>query len=201
MHQQTVLLMFSLSLLITASPLNTQKPSSLKRSNPSPTLSPSSPKASAALDHEIATLIASDASASASFDPTTCPPSHESKQCCTSVTELADDVIGENGLGDVLPWLEGVQISSLVGFQCMSMGAKEGNENCLDSVMCCSKSEGNPNPSESGEQSLFKSGCVPYDKAIAGKTEEIEESHGEADYLASSSSAPSASAMPVMGRA
>lgn len=50
----------------------------------------------------------------------TCPPVHPSKQCCTSVSSLADQLTGANGLGDVLPWAQGIQVSSLIGLQCTS---------------------------------------------------------------------------------
>ncbi|KAL4964404.1 uncharacterized protein BDV14DRAFT_77210 [Aspergillus stella-maris] len=194
MHPSTTATLLTLlTALTSASPLAAAIPSSINLPNPSPSLSPNSPKASAALNHEIASLIASPSS-SASItkqnpQPQSCPAAHASKQCCTSVTGLADEVIGENGLGDVIPWLEGVQVSSLVGFECMSMGS-QGNENCLESVMCCSGSEANPGATEPGKQSLFKSGCVAFDKAVADAGEE-----GQTEApLASSSAAPSASA-------
>ncbi|KAL4789584.1 hypothetical protein BDV19DRAFT_394899 [Aspergillus venezuelensis] len=193
----TTTLLTLLTTLTTASPLAAAIPSSINIPNPSLTLSPNSAKASAALNHEIASLIASPSS-TPKTQPRSCPASHASKQCCTSVTGLADEVIGENGLGDVIPWLEDVQVSSLVGLECMSMGA-QGNENCLESVMCCSKSEANPGATDPGKQSLFKSGCVAFDKAVADAGEGQTQTEGA---LASSSAASaSANASPRMGRA
>ncbi|KAL4929655.1 uncharacterized protein BDV17DRAFT_290366 [Aspergillus undulatus] len=170
--------------------------------SPSPP-SPSSPKASAALTHKIATLIASDASAS--LDPSTCPPSHASKQCCTSIGGVADDIVGENGLGGLVPYLSGVEFSSLVGLQCMSMREKEDNGNCLDSVQCCSLNGETGAEIKPGTQSISKSACIPYDEAIEAKKEAIEMSQAQASYLAASrsstSAVPRASALPVNGRA
>ncbi|KAL4952144.1 hypothetical protein BDW69DRAFT_168394 [Aspergillus filifer] len=78
----------------------------------------------------------------------------------------------------------------------MSMG-EQRNENCLESVMCCSGSEANPGGSEPGKQSLLKSGCVAFEKAVAGET-----GQGQTEAaLASSSAVPSASTSSRMGRA
>ncbi|KAL4994171.1 hypothetical protein BDV10DRAFT_189308 [Aspergillus recurvatus] len=167
-------------------------PSIQNPERPNPTLNPSQATVSQSLVHSIATLIAS--SASASLDPTTCPPTHRSRQCCTSVESLTDEAFGEDAIGSVLPWLQDVQVSSLVGFQCRAMGEDEQNIDCLSSVMCCSGS-GNVDGQKPGTQSLFKSECIPYDKAIQDKKEAIEKSKAEASYLAAqSSSAPAPAA-------
>ncbi|KAL4771787.1 hypothetical protein BDW60DRAFT_207852 [Aspergillus nidulans var. acristatus] len=159
-------------------------PSIRKPERPNPTLRPEQATASQSLVHSIATLIAS--SAASSLDPTTCPPTHNSRQCCTSVDSLADEVVGENAIGGLIPWFQDVKISSVVGFQCRAMGEDEQNIDCLSSVMCCSLS-GNVDGQKPGTQSLFKSGCIPYDKAIQDKKEAIEKSKVEASYLAAQS--------------
>ncbi|KAL4753182.1 hypothetical protein BDW72DRAFT_191330 [Aspergillus terricola var. indicus] len=104
---------------------NVNGPSIRSPERPDPTLNPEQATASQSLVHSIATLPAS--SASSSLDPTACPPTHNSHQCCTSVDSLADEVVGENAVGGLIPWFQDVQ---------------------------------------PGTQSLFKSGCIPYDKAI-----------------------------------
>ncbi|KAL4758966.1 uncharacterized protein BDW70DRAFT_151998 [Aspergillus foveolatus] len=142
-------------------------PSIQKPERPNPTLKPEQATASQSLVHSIATLIAS--SAASSLDPTTCPPTHNSRQCCTSVDSLADDVVGENAIGGLIPWFRDVKVSSIVGFQ-YGMRADVGFGN------------------SPGTQSLFKSGCIPYDKAIQDKKEAIEKSKAEASYLAAQSS-------------
>ncbi|KAL4815343.1 hypothetical protein BDW67DRAFT_67816 [Aspergillus spinulosporus] len=96
---------------------NTNGPSIRIPERPNPTLKPEQATASQSLVHSIATLIAS--SAISSLDPTTCPPTHSSRQCCTSVDSLADDVVGENAIGGLIPWFQDVKVSSIMGFQCM----------------------------------------------------------------------------------
>lgn len=96
---------------------NANGPSIREPERPNPTLKPEQATTSQSLVHSIATLIAS--SAASSLDPTTCPPAHNSRQCCTSVDSLADDVVGEDAIGGLIPWFQGVKISSIVGFQCL----------------------------------------------------------------------------------
>ncbi|KAL5047359.1 hypothetical protein BDW71DRAFT_206486 [Aspergillus fruticulosus] len=135
---------------------NAKHPSIQTPSRSNPTLSPSQASASQSLVNSIATLLAS--SAASSLDPTTCPPTHSSRQCCTSVDSLADEVVGGNAIGGILPWFQDVQ---------------------------------------PGTQSLFKSGCIPYDKAIQDKKEAIEKSKAETSNLAAQfSSVPAPTASP-----
>ncbi|KAL4742096.1 hypothetical protein BDV11DRAFT_167565 [Aspergillus similis] len=148
---------------------------------PDPTVRPEQATDSQSLVHSIATLASSAAS---SLAPT-CPPTRSSRQCCTSVDSLADEVVGENAVGGLIPWLQAVQISSTMGVQCKVMGEDEQNIDCLSSVMCCTVS-GNVDVPKPGTQSLFKSGCIAYDKAIRDK-EAIEKSKAEARYLAAHS--------------
>ncbi|KAL4864196.1 hypothetical protein BDV12DRAFT_16327 [Aspergillus spectabilis] len=165
-----------------------------------PALNPSETAKATSLTHQIATLLAEDALAS--YDETTCPLSHRSKQCCTSINGLADDLTGQ--LGNVVPWVSGISVTSLVGLQCTKMADSAPNVDCLDSVMCCAanggKTSGKGTPDEKvGTQSLFKSGCIPFDKAIADKKEAIEKSKMQASMLAaegsSSGSMPRATSM------
>lgn len=48
----------------------------------------------------------------------TCPPTHPSKQCCMSITALASDITSE--IGEVVPLLSDVKLSSLISLECMS---------------------------------------------------------------------------------
>ncbi|CBF74087.1 predicted protein [Aspergillus nidulans FGSC A4] len=155
---------------------NANGPSIQEPERPIPSLKPEQATASQSLVHSIATLIAS--SAASSLDPTTCPPTHNSRQCCTSVDSLADDVVGEDAIGGLIPWFQGVKISSIVGFQ-------YGTKANVDSGNRGDRTNLNGQP---GTQSLFKSGCIPYDKAIQDKKEAIEKSKAEASYLAAQSS-------------
>ncbi|KAL4918502.1 hypothetical protein BDW62DRAFT_200876 [Aspergillus aurantiobrunneus] len=187
----TTVLSLSLSLTLTFTHQTTAVPFS---STPSPSTPRSTSANSQASDisNSIATLIASDASAS--YDPNTCPPSHGAKQCCTSITSLADDLTSQ--LGGLVPVISGVSVSSLVGLQCTSMADTEPNENCLDDVMCCSSSGKGENGSAhqaAGTQSLFKSGCISYDEAIQDKKDAIAKSKAQASYLAEGSSPSSSS--------
>ncbi|KAL3445861.1 hypothetical protein BJX65DRAFT_309563 [Aspergillus insuetus] len=181
---------------------------------PSPTMpqgdSAASTRASS-LTHTLATLIAHDASAS--YDLTTCPMTHASRQCCTSITKLADDTTSQ--LGDIVPWVSGVKVSSLIGLQCKAMAPETPNGDCYESVMCCSDSGvsaegggagGNTNGTPEGSQALFKSGCIPFDEAIEDKKKAIEKSKSEVSFLAEMSPTPratasgSVSATPKAGR-
>ncbi|KAL4903413.1 hypothetical protein BDW74DRAFT_179830 [Aspergillus multicolor] len=163
---------------------------------PNPTLKPEHATASQSIIHAIATLLATDASAS--LDPTTCPPSHPSKQCCTSVSGLADYVIGEKALGGVLPWVKGVKVSSLVGVQCKPMSENQANIDCLDTVMCCAGGAGGK---QANADSLLKSECVPFDEAIEDKKKAIGKSKAEASYLAAAASSSVAGATPTAAAA
>ncbi|KAL2811335.1 hypothetical protein BJX63DRAFT_433488 [Aspergillus granulosus] len=142
--------------------------------------------------HSLATLISHDASAS--YDLTTCPPSHPSRQCCASIDRLADDTTSE--LGDLIPYLSGVKVSSVVGLQCKAMSPDTPNIDCYESVMCCSdqgsSTEGGTMPGSA--QSPFKSQCVPFDEAVEDEKEATEKSKSEARGLAEMSPTPRASA-------
>ncbi|KAL3462572.1 hypothetical protein BJX64DRAFT_139021 [Aspergillus heterothallicus] len=163
-------------------------------SKPTPTTphedSVASTKASS-LTHTLATLIAHDASAS--YNLTTCPLSHSSRQCCTSITALADDTT--SALGTIVPYLTGVKVSSLVGLQCKVMPPETPNADCYENVMCCSDKgasaqSGPVGKTPDGSQALFKSGCIPFDEAIEEKKKAIEKSKAEVSYLAEMSPTP-----------
>ncbi|KAL4886255.1 hypothetical protein BJY04DRAFT_213786 [Aspergillus karnatakaensis] len=201
MRLTPTLLSLTLLTLTTSTPLNPTftlphptpmtKPHSVKPITASlpqsrPTLPPTQTAKASSLTHQIATILAENAAES--YDESTCPLSHKSKQCCTSVNGLADDLMGQ--VGGILPWASGISVSSLVGFQCKAMAATAPNVDCLDSVMCCSANGGVKSSTKAdvaekpGSQSLFKSGCIPYDKAIADKKEAIEKSKVQASMLA-----------------
>ncbi|CEN60283.1 hypothetical protein ASPCAL02724 [Aspergillus calidoustus] len=229
MHQTLLLTtLTTLLTLISAIPLSSSSPNANAKANPNSKtphihslnvpLSPSKPsptmptgdsvastKASS-LTHTLATLIAHDASAS--YDLTTCPMTHASRQCCTSITKLADDTTSQ--LGDIVPWVSGVKVSSLIGLQCKGMARETPNDDCYESVMCCSGNGvsakgagagGNTNGTPDGSPALFKSGCIPFDEAIEDKKKAIEKSKSEVSFLAEMSPTPrptaSASASPT----
>ncbi|KAL5338086.1 hypothetical protein BJX70DRAFT_216678 [Aspergillus crustosus] len=208
-HHLLLTTLTSLLTLTTSTPLNPTftlpHPTPLTRphsiTTPTPSLPPNHPTIpesdtakATSLTHQIATLLAEDALSS--YDESTCPPSHRSKQCCTSINGLADDLTGQ--LGDVVPWVSGVSVSSLVGLQCTKMADDAPNVDCFASVMCCAAGGGSTGSKgvtneKPGTQSLFKSGCIPFDKAIADKKEAIEKSKVQASMLAAEGPAPSAS--------
>ncbi|PTU21065.1 hypothetical protein P175DRAFT_0557742 [Aspergillus ochraceoroseus IBT 24754] len=147
-----------------------------------------------ALAHQIGAFIAHQDADGSSLNPQACPPSHRSKQCCTSVNGMTQDV--ENELSDVVPLLTDMQVSSILGVQCTAMTAEEPNTDCLDSVMCC-----HADPKQGGgTQSLLQSSCLPYNEAIADQDNAIAESETQAAAsgtpvaVASSSSSSVASA-------
>ncbi|KAL2863313.1 uncharacterized protein BJX67DRAFT_262756 [Aspergillus lucknowensis] len=198
------LILLTLTTLTTAIPVSSAPTTLQEIRLPAPT--PTVPTTASAtadtkasqLTHELATLLAHDASES--YDPTTCPISHASRQCCTSITKLADDLSGQ--LGELVPWVGGVRVSSLVGLQCKSMAEETPNVDCTDTVMCCSSGvagSGGKTQAKAGTQSLFMSGCIPYDKAIEDKKKAIEKSKMQASAMAAmgSSSGPTPTATPM----
>ncbi|KAI9933254.1 hypothetical protein AWENTII_002716 [Aspergillus wentii] len=88
--------------------------------------------------------------------PETCP-SGKSKMCCTSIDGIGDQLTG--GLGSILPYVGGIQISSILGLECKPMAYSDPEEFCEESIMCC---HGAPT------KDIFKT-CEMFDKAIAKK--------------------------------
>lgn len=73
-----------------------------------------------------------------------CPPQQQ-KQCCQSLQETSHDIM--EGLGELVPALGGIQISSKMVFQCKNMTPDEAPDSCKDmeySPMCCSSESSNP---------------------------------------------------------
>ncbi|KAJ5099652.1 hypothetical protein N7532_006653 [Penicillium argentinense] len=69
--------------------------------------------------------------------PYTCPQK-QTKKCCMSLSQTSKNLM--KPLGDLLPILRGVQISSSVSFQCRDMRESEAPDHCVDddySPMCC----------------------------------------------------------------
>ncbi|KAJ5191572.1 uncharacterized protein N7498_010557 [Penicillium cinerascens] len=72
-----------------------------------------------------------------------CPPSQQ-KQCCQSLEQTSKDIM--EGLGELVPILGGIQISSKMVFQCKNMAPDESPDSCDDkesSPMCCSSGSSN----------------------------------------------------------
>ncbi|KAL4804894.1 hypothetical protein BDV18DRAFT_141503 [Aspergillus unguis] len=161
-------------------------------------------KTSTEVHASFTTVVSSSASASPSpsspgslFSPmagSTCPPSRPSKQCCSALSSLADEVTGANGLGSVLPWAQGIQVSSLLGLQCFSMDPTADASKCADTFECCEA----PSPEvaekqKAGEQALFKGGCMPFENAWNDQRKKDAKASSSAAAAAASSSAPAAS--------
>ncbi|KAB8234733.1 hypothetical protein BDV23DRAFT_181315 [Aspergillus alliaceus] len=145
----------SIFLLLTTITLSTAIPFSQQQ-----TQTPTATSTTQTVDPVLSSIIA--ASASASANNNTCPPSHRSKQCCESVNSIADDIT--KPLGGLLPLLEGTTISSILGFDCLEMSDTDPNTDCRHDVMCCN---GQPGKNAKGGD-LFKE-CEPFDKALADK--------------------------------
>ncbi|KAJ5379488.1 hypothetical protein N7509_012607 [Penicillium cosmopolitanum] len=70
--------------------------------------------------------------------PYSCPQK-QYKQCCQSLAQTSHDII--KPLGELVPILGGIQISSAVSFQCRNMRPNEPPEECDEPEyrpMCCS---------------------------------------------------------------
>ncbi|EKV10899.1 hypothetical protein Pdw03_7429 [Penicillium digitatum] len=91
-------------------------------------------------------LISHSSSVSASASPTpssnpyeayTCPKD-KFKSCCMSVQQTSSDIIKD--LGELVPVLGGLQLSSAISFQCKNMTDQEAPDSCNDqgyAPMCC----------------------------------------------------------------
>ncbi|CDM29639.1 hypothetical protein DTO013E5_6030 [Penicillium roqueforti] len=89
-------------------------------------------------------LISPSSSASASPTPSpnpyeayTCPPG-KFKSCCMSVQQTGKDIV--KSLGELVPVLGGVQVSSAIAFQCKNMTEIEAPDTCTGkgyNPMCC----------------------------------------------------------------
>ncbi|PKY03869.1 hypothetical protein P168DRAFT_345118 [Aspergillus campestris IBT 28561] len=123
----------------------------------------------------------SSAPANSEYD--TCPPSHRSKQCCTSINGITESIFGE--IGKVIPILKDVKVSSSAAFDCKGMNDNDSHDQCLTDVMCCDGVSNNLDPK------TYKMHCKPYDKAIKDKAKSEKQSHDHplADALANASSA------------
>ncbi|KAJ5398582.1 hypothetical protein N7465_009071 [Penicillium sp. CMV-2018d] len=90
----------------------------------------------------------SSASASASATPSPNPyeaytcPKGKFKSCCMSVQQASGDIV--KGLGDLVPVVSGLQVSSALSFQCKNMAEREAPDTCNGkgySPMCCSSKD------------------------------------------------------------
>ncbi|KAJ5517851.1 hypothetical protein N7453_000273 [Penicillium expansum] len=91
-------------------------------------------------------LIAHSSSASVSASPTPSPNPYEAytcpkdkfKACCMSVQQTGKDIVKQ--LGDLVPVLSGLQVSSAISFQCKNMTEREAPDSCNGqgyNPMCC----------------------------------------------------------------
>ncbi|CAI7583353.1 unnamed protein product [Penicillium crustosum] len=109
--------------------------------NPTPTSSVSKPLVSPS----------SSASVSASATPSPNPyeaytcPKGKFKSCCMSVQQAGGDIV--KGLGELVPVISGLQVSSAVSFKCKDMAEKEAPDTCNAkgySPMCCNSKNDDP---------------------------------------------------------
>ncbi|CRL29430.1 unnamed protein product [Penicillium camemberti] len=103
----------------------------------------------------------SSASASASATPSSNPyeaytcPKGKFKSCCMSVQQAGGDIV--KGLGELVPVVSGLQVSSAISFQCKNMAEREAPDTCNGkgySPMCCNSAS---------DDSGFNS-CKPFEE-------------------------------------
>ncbi|CAG8900289.1 unnamed protein product [Penicillium egyptiacum] len=91
-------------------------------------------------------LISPSSSASASASPSPSPNPYEAytcpkgkyKSCCKSVQQTGNDLI--KPLGELVPVVSGLQVSSALSFQCKHMAERDAPDTCNGkgfSPMCC----------------------------------------------------------------
>ncbi|GAD93538.1 hypothetical protein NFIA_038830 [Paecilomyces variotii No. 5] len=66
-------------------------------------------------------------------------PADAKKQCCVTLQEASKALL--SNLGELVPYLSGVQIGSVVGMGCMDMQDDSPDYDCQDTVACCSGAE------------------------------------------------------------
>ncbi|KAA8643039.1 uncharacterized protein ATNIH1004_009801 [Aspergillus tanneri] len=128
---------------------------------------------STSVDPVLASLIA--ASATETSDMSTCPLTHPTKQCCASITEMAGDITKE--LGELVPILSEVKVSSILSLQCRSMDPNSPNESCTDDVVCCTGMEDT-------ESAIFKT-CKTWDEAITSKKKALDHNNSRQQQYSS----------------
>ncbi|KAJ5851359.1 uncharacterized protein N7529_010744 [Penicillium soppii] len=129
MYLTTIFTGLTMILAVTAIPVAHEKPS------PTPSMSkalisPSSASASASAS-------ASPTPSPNPFEAYTCPKG-KYKSCCMSVQETGHSVI--QPLGELVPMVGGLQLSSAISFQCKKMAEREAPATCHGhgySPMCC----------------------------------------------------------------
>ncbi|KAK1144362.1 hypothetical protein N8T08_005515 [Aspergillus melleus] len=157
MYPPTLVLSLSISLLTTSTIAIPFVPR-----DASETLPANSKSSYTDSDKILGSLITQSAKESSNLN--TCPPSHPSKQCCMSVTALASDVTSE--IGEVVPLLSDVKVSSLISLECRPMDADGDNATCLNDVMCCTGTGGS-------KSSLMKT-CKSWDEALESKKKALD---------------------------
>ncbi|CAI7651994.1 unnamed protein product [Penicillium glandicola] len=105
-----------------------------------PTPTPSKPLISPSSSGSVSGSVSASASPTPSSNPYeayTCPKG-KFKSCCMSVQQTGKDII--NPLGELVPVVSGLQLSSAVSFQCKKMAEREAPYTCNGqgySPMCC----------------------------------------------------------------
>ncbi|KAJ5775163.1 uncharacterized protein N7511_000174 [Penicillium nucicola] len=125
--------------------------------SPSPSPTPTSALPSlASLSHSGSASASASASPSASpnpFEAWSCPAG-KYKNCCMGVEQSSHDIL--KPLGEIVPTIGGIQVSSAIAFQCKPMGDQKPPSSCSGhgySPMCC----------DSKDHGLIEA-CKPFEK-------------------------------------
>ncbi|KAJ9206277.1 fungal hydrophobin [Paecilomyces variotii] len=68
----------------------------------------------------------------------TCPADAK-RQCCVTLQEASNTLL--SGLGDLVPYLSGVEVGSVLGMGCTDIADNAPDYDCRDTIACCSGAE------------------------------------------------------------
>ncbi|KAL1848404.1 hypothetical protein Plec18167_004812 [Paecilomyces lecythidis] len=66
-------------------------------------------------------------------------PADAKKQCCVTLQEASKELL--SNLGELIPYLGGVQVGSVIGMGCIDQPDNAPDYDCQDTVACCSGAE------------------------------------------------------------
>ncbi|KAH2274409.1 hypothetical protein KXW96_004358 [Aspergillus fumigatus] len=127
--------------------------------------------------------------------PNACPP-NKFKQCCTTLSQVGDDLL--KPLGAVVPLVGAIQVNSLVGVSCRPMADAAPESTCGNAVMCCDSST-------VGGDDLMQTSCQDFALAKKREREAIERQQRRfSEYQRimlsqSATPAPTSTGVDVMG--
>ncbi|EAW14778.1 uncharacterized protein ACLA_001890 [Aspergillus clavatus NRRL 1] len=102
--------------------------------------------------------------------PNICP-GKRSKQCCTSLSQLQTSLL--DPVGNVIPLLSGMQLTSLIGLSCRTMSDEHTKTDCADALMCCDAA------GEVGASNILQTKCEEFDLAKAKEIAAVERAQGQ----------------------